>query len=89
MYLTRSLASGRLLVPNRREQEVSKAITTHRKVSYYSDYRDARAVSNLMPGSRVVSYGRGYAIQLRVSGPYYCHEIPGENGEPSFREYDI
>jgi hypothetical protein len=42
----------------------------YRGISYWNTYAEARDHSKLILGSRVVAYQRGYAVQLRVSGPY-------------------
>ena len=43
----------------------------HKGVAYFEKRGDAQAKSTELPGSRVVEYQRGYAVQYRISGPYY------------------
>jgi hypothetical protein len=47
-------------------------VTTHREVTYWESYVLARdyAREHGHPTDRIIYYGRGWAIQLRVSGPY-------------------
>jgi len=45
--------------------------TTRKGTTYYPSYDHARAVSRSIAGSRVVAYELGWAVQLRISGPYY------------------
>ena len=49
-------------------------------VAYFQDFNDARDHGQKhgkgYPACRVVSYGRGFAVQARISGPYF-----GKNGE--------
>ncbi len=46
--------------------------TTRKGVTYFPDYADARAaaLNAGLPIDRIISYGLGWAVQLRVSGPY-------------------
>lgn len=44
------------------------------RILYLPTFAEARAVRDAHPGSRVIEYLRGYAIQLRVSGPYVTRE---------------
>ncbi len=39
-------------------------------ICYWPTFIEARAVSEQFAGSRVVEYGVGWAVQLRISGPY-------------------
>jgi hypothetical protein len=45
---------------------------TFKGIYYFSSYDEAReyALSNGFPTNRIIHYTRGWAIQLRVSGPY-------------------
>ena len=45
---------------------------THRGIYYFPTYQAARsyALAHNHPISRIIEYRRGWAIQLRVSGPY-------------------
>ena len=45
-------------------------------VYYFPSYSQAvaYAADNDKPSNRIIEYGRGWAIQLRASGPY----VPGE-----------
>ena len=49
-------------------------------VAFFQDFNDARdhgqKYGKGYPAWRVVSYGRGFAVQARISGPYF-----GKNGE--------
>lgn len=48
-----------------------------KKTTYWEGYNEARRVRNYLrdqgiaPECRVVAYTRGYAIQERISGPYW------------------
>ena len=46
--------------------------TTRHGVTYFADYADARAAALAagLPADRIIRYGLGWAVQLRVSGPY-------------------
>ena len=51
----------------------------HRGVRYYSDRFTANLVLKGLPQqwdetARIVEYGRGYAVQLHKSGPYFGGE---------------
>lgn len=49
------------------------AIETHNGVTYWRE-RSAcleYATRNGLPTDRLIAYGRGYAIQKRISGPYW------------------
>ncbi len=49
--------------------------TVNRKgVTYYKFYTDARKVAKKVSG-HVRNYGLGYAVQYRVSGPYYSEVV--------------
>jgi hypothetical protein len=42
-----------------------------KNVVYFHDYSDAREHKNrYAPNGRIVSYGLGWAVQVRISGPY-------------------
>ena len=45
---------------------------THKGVFYFASRKDAQrhAETHGWPTDRIIEYGRGHAIQLRVSGPY-------------------
>ena len=47
-------------------------MTTHKGIYYFPTYESARnyAREHGAPTNRIISYGRGWAIQLHVSGPY-------------------
>jgi hypothetical protein len=47
-------------------------IKTHNNIYYFPTYKDAKeyAITNRHPTDRIIAYELGYAIQLRVSGPY-------------------
>jgi hypothetical protein len=47
-------------------------MTVYKGVRYFPTYEEARtyAEASGAQGYRIVAYGRGYAIQIRVSGPY-------------------
>lgn len=47
-------------------------VSVVRGVAYFHTYRYARQVRDTYPGSRIVRYDRGYAVQFRGSGPYYA-----------------
>jgi hypothetical protein len=42
----------------------------HKGTCYFQRFSEARKVSEAFPGSRVVRYGLGHAVQFRISGPY-------------------
>lgn len=47
----------------------------HKGVNYYVTYDGARVIRDrLPPGARIVEYTRGWAVQYRISGPYYPEE---------------
>lgn len=45
---------------------------TKNDVTYWSTYEDARdyAIAHGYPTDRIIKYGLGWAVQLRISGPY-------------------
>ena len=45
---------------------------THKGIYYFAKWTAAYdyAKANGWPADRIISYDRGFAIQLRVSGPY-------------------
>lgn len=45
---------------------------TSKGIYYFPTYLEARryALANGYPTDRIISYGKGWAIQLFVSGPY-------------------
>jgi hypothetical protein len=47
-------------------------VTEHRGIAYFADYSDAvRHNARYVAGmGRLVLYGRGWAVQVYVSGPY-------------------
>jgi hypothetical protein len=47
-------------------------MTTHKGIYYFERYETARAYAlrGGFPTNRIIYYTRGWAIQLRVSGPY-------------------
>ncbi len=52
-------------------------------IAYFPTFEEARDVSEGYEGSRVVHYELGWAIQYRVSGPYFpemddYHDVNGE-----------
>ena len=51
---------------------MSTTSTTRRGVTYFSDYADARAaaIAAGLTADRIIPYELGWAVQLRVSGPY-------------------
>jgi len=46
---------------------------TFKGITYWPTFITARdfAVANKLPADRIISYGRGWAIQREVSGPYW------------------
>lgn len=53
-------------------QETFEKPRMHKGVAYYPSYIGARAVRDkFVPDGRLISYGLGWAIQYRISGPYY------------------
>jgi hypothetical protein len=40
------------------------------RILYLPTFAQARLARDANPGSRIVRYERGYAVQLRISGPY-------------------
>lgn len=52
-------------------------------IAYFPTFEEAREVSKGYEGSRVVHYELGWAVQYRVSGPYFpevddYHVVNGE-----------
>jgi hypothetical protein len=47
-------------------------MTTHKGIRYFPTYQEAEAFAQAagVIGYRLVSYIRGWAIQIRISGPY-------------------
>lgn len=45
---------------------------TYQGIYYFTTYAEAKeyATDNALPTDRIIAYGRGWAIQLRISGPY-------------------
>lgn len=46
---------------------------THKGIFYFPTHRSAHAYAaehDAPASNRIIQYGRGYAIQLHVSGPY-------------------
>ena len=41
----------------------------------YTDFDAARSIRSAFPGSRIVRYQKGYAVQLHKSGPYVTREM--------------
>ena len=39
-------------------------------IAYFETFSEARSIAAKV-GGRVVEYGSGFAVQYRVSGPYY------------------
>lgn len=53
-------------------RELESAEVRYRKgIAYFQSFEQAREISKRLPGSRVVVYQLGYAIQYRISGPYF------------------
>ena len=48
-----------------------QAYHLHKGIAYFTRFEDAKDMASVIPGSRIVRYGRGYAIQYRISGPYW------------------
>tara|TARA_R100001079_G_scaffold95344_1_gene58373 strand:- start:493 stop:678 length:186 start_codon:yes stop_codon:yes gene_type:complete len=43
----------------------------YKGVAYFKNYKDARLhMKKHAPNGRLVSYERGWAVQVRISGPY-------------------
>ncbi len=57
-----------------------KKAFTYRGVTYFPDEREALRARDAArashPGARVVHFSRGYAVQLRTSGPYLLLPAP-------------
>ncbi len=47
-------------------------MTTHKGIFYFKDWSAAHgfAAAHALPLNRIICYQRGWAIQLRISGPY-------------------
>ena len=46
-------------------------VSEHKGVAYFKDRKDAEAhMKKFAPKGRIVEYERGYAVQIRISGPY-------------------
>ena len=60
--------------------QIPLRVTEKNGVAYFKDFNDARDHGQKhgkgYPTWRVVSYERGFAVQARISGPYF-----GKNGE--------
>ena len=52
---------------------VNNEMKTVRGTTYFPTFQDARnfASEHTLPTDRIIEYGKGWAIQLRVSGPYF------------------
>jgi len=59
----------------------------YKGIYYFADYLDAAtyAVANHYPTDRIISYTRGWAIQLRVSGPYVGPDTKPRKKNPAER----
>ena len=42
----------------------------HKGIAYFRHYKSACKIADFV-GGRVVEYLRGYAVQYRISGPYF------------------
>ena len=61
---------------------------TCKGIYYWPEFPDTRAVSASIPGSRVVGYEVGYAVQLRLSGPYVGRPEIGSERAQREGEYE-
>lgn len=53
------------------------AMRIYKGIGYYDNYAEARDVNEAEEiGGRLVCYGLGWAIQYRVSGPYWPERDP-------------
>ncbi|MEK9895219.1 MAG: hypothetical protein VW518_02160 [Burkholderiaceae bacterium] len=53
------------------EVELDEKVKEYKGTAYFKDRKDAEAhMKKFAPKGRVVEYGRGYAVQTRISGPY-------------------
>jgi len=53
------------------ELDEAKKVTEYKGIAYFKDHKDAKEhMKKFAPEGRVVEYGRGYAVQTRISGPY-------------------
>jgi hypothetical protein len=55
-----------------RSKQKENQMNTYRGVYYFPTFEAARdyAIANNWPVARIISYQRGWAIQIRISGPY-------------------
>lgn len=58
---------------------IPKSVDTKGDVNYYGSYEHARLVRDQNPGSRIVQYERGYAVQLERSGAYVGPSLTGDS----------
>jgi hypothetical protein len=42
----------------------------HKGIWYWSTFQEARAYAHSHGHTRIIKYGRGWAVQVRISGPY-------------------
>jgi len=57
-----------------RTGSVDSTTRDYRGVRYYPTYEAARVERDRIGVGRLVQYGRGWAIQERISGPYWSGE---------------
>lgn len=79
--ISRRYGPGIHRAPTRSKNPVK---TTYRGTYYFADYSDAQkyAKDNNFPTNRIISYERGWAIQLRVSGPYVGPDTKTRKSNP-------
>lgn len=79
VYAKKARAGKKALI---REWCVLPAAKRHKRVRYFTKNADAERCASIISrwhkGARVVAYERGFAVQLRKSGPY----LAGFNGTP-------
>jgi hypothetical protein len=57
--------------------EEAAGMTHYRGVTYFKTFQEAREIRDSIRGEsserypEIIRYGRGFAVQLRRSGPYY------------------
>jgi hypothetical protein len=56
--------------------QIEAKVKYRKGIAYFQTFEEAQAVSKQIDGSRVVGYELGWAVQYRVSGPYFPEYDP-------------
>ena len=56
---------------NRYNDKAIRAPKMHKGEAYFPNFASACRMAEIMGNGRVIEYGLGFAVQYRVSGPYY------------------